>query len=96
MEMIYATRETMPATGDYTLVARLLDIDGQPEVRIRFHIELSTDAVPWVLLLALTGPLAPLFVLVLLGRSRRGRSRRLKSQLKADVAEIAAHRGIPS
>ena len=41
-------------------------------------------------------PLAPLFVLVLLGRSRRGRSRRLKSQLKADVAEIAAHRGIPS
>ncbi len=83
-ELIYSTRETMPATGDYTLVTRLLDIDSQPEVVLEFHIDLSTDAIPWGLILALTGPLIPLFVLVLLGRSRRGRSRRMKSQLSAE------------
>ncbi len=83
-ELIYSTRETMPETGDYTLVARLLEIEGQPEVAIVFHIDLSADAIPWALLLALTGPLVPLFILVLLGRSRRGRSQRLKSQLQVD------------
>ncbi|MCA9716140.1 MAG: 4Fe-4S binding protein [Myxococcales bacterium] len=87
-ELLYSTRETLPATGDYELVAHLVDLDDAPEVHLSFHVDLNQDAVSWLLLLALTGPLVPLFILVALGRTRRGRSKRMKEQL-AELADVA-------
>ena len=81
-EAVYSTRETLPASGDYELVAFIegLPKGGQTEteaVPLRFHVDLSTDRIRWGLLAGLGTPLAVVFWLALFGRRRRRRRRRL-------------------
>lgn len=82
-ELIYSTRETLPATGDYELVAHLHDAGPEEEVGLEFHIDLAEGSVSWWVVGGLVGPLVPLFALVALGRTRRGRSMMMKTQAAA-------------
>ncbi len=75
-EIIYSTRETMPESGTYELVAHIPGSQTSP--RLEFEIDLAEDSISWSLILGLTLPLLPVFVLAILGRSRRGRSLRMK------------------
>lgn len=70
-ESVYSTRETMPRSGDYELVAR---VDGE-RVVLPFHVELAGGGVSWGLVLGLTLPVAVVFGLALHGRSRHKRPR---------------------
>lgn len=88
-ELIYSTRETLPATGDYQLVAHLRDADEPASVSLGFHIDLAEGGVSWWLIGGLVGPLVPLFLLAALGRTRRGRSRLMKVQAAAGAAAEA-------
>jgi ferredoxin len=71
-EVVYSTRETLPETGNYEIVAHIPGSDTDPLVE--FYVDLNEDAVSWGLVLGLTLPLLPLLGLVLVGRSRKGRS----------------------
>lgn len=71
-EVVYASRETLPETGDYQLVAHIPGADRNPT--LEFFIDLDEDAVSWWLVGGLLGGLGLLFALALLGRSRKGRS----------------------
>lgn len=82
-ELIYATRETLPETGDYQLIATLQDLDVPASVSMDFHIELKDGGLPWGLLLGLGGPLIPLGLLAVFGQSREGRAKRMKAQRAA-------------
>ncbi len=81
-EAVYSTRETLPASGDYQLVAF---VEGPPgggqkqhmeEVPLRFNVDLSTDRIRWGLIAGLAVPVAVVFALALFGRRRRRRRRR--------------------
>ncbi|MCP3956695.1 MAG: 4Fe-4S binding protein [bacterium] len=83
-EAVYSTRETLPASGDYELVAFVeRPAEGGQEkyvegVPLRFHADLSTDRIRWGLIVGLGAPVAVVFWLALFGR-RRGRRRRRRS-----------------
>lgn len=87
-ELIYSTRETLPTTGAYQLVANLRDVEQPAAVSLDFHIDLSEGGVSWWLIGGLVGPLIPLFLLAALGRTRRGRSRRMKVQGAATAGGV--------
>jgi ferredoxin len=70
-ESVYSTRETVPRSGDYELVAH---VDGD-HVVLPFHVDLASDGVRWGLILALTVPALGIFSLAFYGRSRRRRPR---------------------
>lgn len=70
-EAVYSTRETLPASGDYELVAL---VDGR-EVVLPFHVELASDQVDWWLIGGIGGPVLLLFLLALHGRRRRRRKK---------------------
>jgi len=70
-EAVYSTRETMPASGDYVLVAHF---DGHV-VRLPFHVELADDGVSWGLLVGIGMPVLLVFLLALHGRRKRRRVR---------------------
>ena len=78
-EAVYSTRETLPASGDYELVA-YVEADPAAEqveaVKLRFHVDLSADRIHWGLIAGLGSPLAVVFWLALFGRRRRRRRRR--------------------
>ncbi|TPV93773.1 MAG: 4Fe-4S binding protein [Myxococcales bacterium FL481] len=81
-ETVYSTRETLPESGEYELRATF-DVGGQPQrVSLTFWVDLAADEVSWGLIAAILGPIIPLLMLAALGRSRRGRARRLQSQLE--------------
>jgi polyferredoxin len=69
LEAIYATRETLPESGRYELVAHAA---GQALV-LPFYVDLASDSVPYTLIALLATPIAGLFVLALVGRKRRRR-----------------------
>lgn len=71
-EVVYATRETLPETGDYQLVAHIPGSEIAPE--LEFYVDLNEGEVSWWLVAGLVVPLGLLFGLVVLGRGRRGRS----------------------
>ena len=77
-ELVYSTRETLPESGEYQLVAHLRQEGSTGEVSLDFDIDLNEGEVSWILLAGLGIPLVPLFFLASLGRSRRGRSSRMK------------------
>lgn len=79
-ELIYSTRETLPRTGDYELVAHVRDPARPATVRLGFFIDLEEDAISWGLILAIVLPLLPLFGLALLGRTRRAKASWLKDR----------------
>lgn len=66
-ETIYSTRETMPESGDYELVAT---VNGEV-VTLPFHVELASDRVSWTVIAIIVVPLVLLFGLALIGRRRR-------------------------
>lgn len=70
-ESVYSTRETIPRSGDYELVAQ---VDGD-RVVLSFHIDLASDGVRWRLIFALGLPAFVVFALAFYGRSRRKRPR---------------------
>lgn len=82
-EAVYSTRETLPATGNYALVAILPD---GHEVRLDFHVDLDDGGVNWLLIGALGAPVALLFVLALYGRGKRRRRRVGKPRRRKMIA----------
>lgn len=68
-EAVYSTRETLPESGEYDLVA----IVGDTEVVLPFHIELAGDGVSWLFIAVITAPIALIFVLAYVGRVRQMR-----------------------
>ncbi len=70
-ESVYSTRETIPRSGDYELVAQ---VDGD-RVVLSFHIDLASDGVRWHLIFAWGLPAFAVFALAFYGRSRRKRPR---------------------
>ncbi|MGM0578126.1 MAG: 4Fe-4S binding protein [Myxococcota bacterium] len=80
-ELVYSTRETLPETGDYELVADLPD--GSGTLSLPFHVDLNEGGVDWLLLGGLGFPVALVFLLALLGKGRKGRAERLEAQAAA-------------
>ena len=81
-EQVYSTRETLPRTGDYTLTAFVTGRDGGAEVSLSlpFYVDLNEEGIDWALLGVILLPLLPLFLLALLGRTRRARAKRRRAQ----------------
>lgn len=78
-EAVYSTRETLPESGEYELVARVPTAKGTEMARIYFKIELDDAGINWSLVGGMGAPLVLLFGLALLGRTRRGRAKRLRA-----------------
>lgn len=74
-EAVYSTRETLPETGEYEIVARLED---GTQIRLPFYVDLGTGGINWVILLGIAVPVLVLFSIAMAGRKRR-RKRRKKS-----------------
>ncbi|MDH5673348.1 MAG: 4Fe-4S binding protein [Myxococcales bacterium] len=70
-EAVYATRETLPESGDYALVAHVQGKD----VRLPFYVELAGDGPSVFLIGAIVAPVLLVFGLALYGRRRRRRKR---------------------
>jgi ferredoxin len=71
-EAVYSTRETLPRSGDYELLARV----GEEEVSLTFHVDLSSDRLPREWIAGIGGSAALLIGLAAIGRRRRRRRRR--------------------
>ena len=84
-ESVYSTRETLPQSGDYDLVAL---VQGH-EVILPFHVELTDNPINWLLIGGLGGPVALLFVLALVGRRRRRKQKRRRNLAPALGAMLA-------
>lgn len=78
-ESVYSTRETLPESGDYELVAHMADGD----VHLPFHVELASDQINWWLVGGLGLPVLLVFGLALYGKRRRRKTRK-------KVAHVAA------
>ena len=72
-ESVYSTRETLPHSGDYELVAFVEGVE-QPVV-LPFHVDLSGDGIRWGLIGMITSPVLVLFSLATIGGRRRRRRR---------------------
>lgn len=68
-EAVYSTREKLPESGDYQIVAQL-DTNPPTELVLPFHVDLR-DGVNYWLLLGIGFPVLLLFGLAWTGRSRR-------------------------
>ncbi|MCA9774614.1 MAG: 4Fe-4S binding protein, partial [Myxococcales bacterium] len=85
-EAVYSTRETLPRSGTYDIVARLLDAPGGTAT-LPFSVDLATDRINWALIGAIAAPVLGLFGLAL---SRRfGRRRRPPKRASHAVARAA-------
>ena len=82
-EAVYSTRETLPESGEYELVAH---VDGQ-EVVLPFYVDLAGDGVNWWLVAAFAVPVFLVFALALFGRRRRrgGRGRSRKTAVNVSL-----------
>jgi polyferredoxin len=90
-EMVYSTRETLPESGDYEMVAWIPNSKGgKKKVSLPFHIKLKNEGVSGWVLAAIGGPVLALFVLALLGRSRRGKSLHMKQKVAAFTILLAS------
>lgn len=68
-EAVYSTRERLPESGDYEIVA-YLDTNPPTRLVLPFHVDLR-DGVNYWLLFGIGGPVMLLFGLAWMGRSRR-------------------------
>jgi ferredoxin-type protein NapH len=73
-EAVYSTRETLPRSGTYELVAEV----GSDRVTLPFHVELAADAITWWVIGGI--PTLGVWVIALLlhGRSRPRRRRKAR------------------
>ena len=77
-EAVYSTRETLPSSGYYEIVAHIGGIGGQ-QVSLPFYADLAQDRVNWLLLVGIGLPVVIVFGLALFGHQR---SRRIQPKLK--------------
>ena len=71
-EAVYSTRETLPRSGDYELLAHV----GEEVVSLTFQVDLASDRLPLHWIAGIGGSATLLTGLALLGRRRRRRRRR--------------------
>jgi hypothetical protein len=71
-EAVYSTRETLPHSGDYELLARV----GDEEISLMFEVDLASDRLPLEWIAGITLSSALLIGLAAVGRKRRRRRRR--------------------
>ncbi len=71
-EAVYSTRETLPRSGDYELLARV----GNEEVSLTFHVDLASDRLPLEWIAGIGGSAALLIGLASVGRRRRRRRKK--------------------
>ena len=84
-ESVYSTRETLPETGDYQLVALV----GGEEVVLDFYVDLN-DGVAWWVVALILSPVVAIFALAVHGRRRkRGRPRKRKKKHAVATAVTA-------
>ena len=83
-EAVYSTRETLPRSGDYMLIAHF---DGHT-VKLPFHVELASDGVSWGVVAGILVPVLLVFLLALHGRRRA--LRRNKSPLRSATIASAS------
>ena len=84
-EAVYSTRETLPESGEYELVA----IVGDTEVFLPFQVELAGDGVSWLAIGLILGPVGLIFALAYLGRARTMRRTPRRAAAKAAGAAVA-------
>ena len=70
-EAVYSTRETLPRSGEYELLARI----GEEEISLIFHVDLASDRLPVEWIAGLSGSTALLAGLAVFGQRRRRRRR---------------------
>jgi len=73
-ESVYSTRETLPRSGDYELVAEAAG----DRVTLPFHVELASDAINWWVVGGIPTLGVWVIALLLYGRSRPHRRRKPK------------------
>lgn len=83
-EAVYSTRETLPESGTYNLVAH---VEGK-EVKLPFYIDLAGDGINWWIVFGIGFPVAIVFGLALFGK--KGRRRRRKRRGGVQQAAIGA------
>jgi ferredoxin-type protein NapH len=84
-EAVYSTRETLPGSGNYTLVAM---VGGREVASLRFYISLGEDGINWLLIGGIGFPVILVFGLALYGRKQK-RKRRRKARPRQS-AELGA------
>ncbi len=85
-EAVYSTRETLPKTGTYKLIAT---INGERVAVLKFYVNIGGAGINWLLIGGLALPLILLFTLAVMGRKQRFRKkdgRRRRSQQTAEEA----------
>lgn len=82
-ESVFSTRETLPTSGAYELVAL---VDGE-EVELEFYVDLD-DGVSWWVVVAIALPVLIVFGLALFGRRRRLKRRRKRRATAAVVSTL--------
>jgi polyferredoxin len=88
-EAVYSTRETLPDSGQYELVAMLAD---GTEVALAFEVDLASGAINWLLIGAIVLPVGLVFVLAFLGRAQKNRKANRKTNRKTSKNRKANHR----
>ena len=81
-EQIYMSREIMPSSGYYQIIARIQTPQGPQETRLEFYVDIS-HGLNWVLIGGILLPVACVFALALLGQKRKARHMAIRS--KAEV-----------
>jgi len=81
-EAIYSTRETLPRTGTYRLIAY---VDGKKVAVLKFYAKIGEDGINWLLIGGIAFPILLLFGLAWVGRkqrfkNKRGRRRRQRAE----------------
>lgn len=85
-EQVYSTRETLPQTGEYELVAHF-DVEGKARsVRLPFAVDLGEQAVNWWLVGGMGLPALALFLLALVGRSKAARAAAMRAKTAGGAA----------
>ncbi|MDH3604037.1 MAG: hypothetical protein OEU26_30895 [Candidatus Tectomicrobia bacterium] len=68
-EAVYSTRETLPHSGGYDLVAYV----GEDRITLPFHVDLASDAINWWRVSLIGAIVLVVAALLLLGRKRPSR-----------------------
>ena len=89
-ESVYSTRETLPQSGTYELVAI---VEGE-EVVLPFYIDLASGEIDWTLIAAIVVPVLGLFGLAAYGRKRRRKRKKPPAARVSPTKSSTAKGGI--
>ncbi len=82
-EAVYSTRETLPHSGTYDLVAYV----GEDRITLPFRIDVASDAINWWLVGLISAIVFVVAALLVLGRRRPRRRRKRPQRPTTDAAE---------